>query len=134
MLESAVKQALQMKRMAVVGLSKDPGKAAHGVPRYLQQRGYKIYPVNPFGGDVLLGERVYDNIKDISDPVDLVLIFRPSHEVLGLVEEALTRSDVKGIWLQEGITSSAAETLCKEQGILFVQDRCMYKEHVRQMD
>ena len=134
MLESAIKQALQMKRIAVVGLSKDPTKAAHGVPRYLQRQGYKIYPVNPFGGDVLLGERVYDNIKDISDPVDLVLIFRPSNEVLPVVEEALTRPDVKGIWLQEGITSSAAETLCQERGILFVQDRCMYQEHVRHMD
>lgn len=134
MLESAIRQALKLKRIAVVGLSKDPAKAAHSVPQYLQQNGYKIYPVNPFGGDILLGEPVYDNIKDISDPVDLVLVFRPSSEALAVVEQALTRSDVKGVWLQEGITSSAAEALCQEKGILFVQDRCMYKEHVKLVD
>lgn len=126
-----VERALQLKRVAVVGLSKDPAKAAHSVPRYLQHHGYKIYPVNPYGGEELLGEKVYGSIAEVEEPVDLVVIFRPSAEALPVVKQALTRDDVRGIWLQEGITSSEAEELVREKGLLYVEDRCMFKEHRR---
>ena len=77
-MQTDVERALQLKRVAVVGLSKDPAKAAHSVPRYLQHHGYKIYPVNPYGGEELLGEKVYGSIAEVEEPVDLVVIFRPS--------------------------------------------------------
>ena len=66
---SAVEQALSLKNVAVVGLSRDPAKAAHTVPRYLQMQGYKIYPVNPFGGSELLGEKVYNRVSEIEGVV-----------------------------------------------------------------
>ncbi len=131
MMKSAEEKALQFKNVAVVGLSKDPSKAAHSVPRYLKNQGYKIYPVNPFGGDELLGEKVYQKTSEIEDSVDLVVIFRPSAEVLSVVEDALTRDDLKAIWLQEGITSPEAEKLTIERGLIFVQNKCTYKEHRR---
>jgi predicted CoA-binding protein len=96
---SAVEQALSLKNVAVVGLSRDPAKAAHTVPRYLQMQGYKIYPVNPFGGSELLGEKVYNRVSEIEGVVDLVVVFRPSEEALPVVEDALTRQDVKAVWL-----------------------------------
>lgn len=130
-MQTDVERALQLKRVAVVGLSKDPAKAAHSVPRYLQHHGYKIYPVNPYGGEELLGEKVYGSIAEVEEPVDLVVIFRPSAEALPVVKHALTRDDVRGIWLQEGITSSEAEELVREKGLLYVEDRCMFKEHRR---
>ncbi|MDI9485631.1 MAG: CoA-binding protein [Bacillota bacterium] len=130
-MQTDVERALQLKRVAVVGLSKDPAKAAHSVPRYLQHHGYKIYPVNPYGGEELLGEKVYGSIAEVEEPVDLVVIFRPSAEALPVVKQALTRDDVRGIWLQEGITSSEAEELVREKGLLYVEDRCMFKEHRR---
>lgn len=130
-MQTDVERALQLKRVAVVGLSKDPAKAAHSVPRYLQHHGYKIYPVNPYGGEELLGEKVYGSIAEVEEPVDLVVIFRPSAEALPVVKQALTRDDVSGIWLQEGITSSEAEELVREKGLLYVEDRCMFKEHRR---
>ena len=132
-MSTAVEKALQFQRIAVVGLSKDPAKAAHSVPRYLQHHGYKIYPVNPFGGEELLGEKVYSTTSGIEGPVDLVVVFRPSAEVLPVVEDALKRHDLQGIWLQEGITSSEAEELAKERGLIFVQDKCMFKEHRKSM-
>src|SRR5690554_6334904 len=103
-MHTAVEKALQLKHIAVVGLSKDPAKAAHSVPRYLQHHGYKIYPVNPYGGEELLGEKVYDTTSAIEGPVDLVVVFRPSKDVPPVVEDALKRQDLQGIWLQEGIT------------------------------
>lgn len=124
-----VEKALELKRVAVVGLSKDPSKAAHSVPRYLQHHGYKIYPVNPFGGEGLLGEKVYSSITEVEEPVDLVVVFRPSAEALPVVQDALTRDDIQGVWLQEGITSSEAKQLVREKGLLFVEDKCMFKEH-----
>jgi hypothetical protein len=126
---TSVEKALVLKNIAVVGLSKDSTKAAHTVPRYLQHQGYKIIPVNPFGGEELLGEKVYSKVSEIEGQVDLVVVFRPSAEVPQVVEDVLTRHDVQGIWLQEGITSSEAEVLAYERGLIFVQDKCTFKEH-----
>ena len=130
-MKTAVEKALELKHIAVVGLSKDPAKAAHSVPRYLQHHGYKIYPGKPFGGEELLGEKVYNTISEIEGNVDLVVVFRPSAEVLPVVEDALKREELKGIWLQEGITSPEAEELADAKGLIFVQDKCMFKEHRR---
>ena len=130
---SAVEQALSLKNVAVVGLSRDPAKAAHTVPRYLQMQGYKIYPVNPFGGSELLGEKVYNRVSEIEGVVDLVVVFRPSEEALPVVEDALTRQDVKAVWLQEGIVNSEVEALVQGRGLIFVQDKCTFKEHRRLM-
>ncbi|HAI52535.1 MAG TPA: CoA-binding protein, partial [Firmicutes bacterium] len=88
-MQNPVEQALALQNIAVVGLSRDPAKAAHTVPRYLQIQGYKIYPVNPFAGPELLGEKVYSKVSEIQGPVDMVVIFRPSEEVLPVVEDAL---------------------------------------------
>ena len=118
---TSVEKALALKNIAVVGLSKDSTKAAHTVPRYLQHQGYKIIPVNPFGGEELLGEKVYSKVSEIEGQVDLVVVFRPSAEVPQVVEDVLTRHDVQGIWLQE--------VLAYERGLIFVQDKCTFKEH-----
>lgn len=130
-MEKAITKALEFKNIAVVGLSRDQAKAAHSVPLYLQHHGYKIFPVNPFGGTKLLGEKVYSRVSEINEKVDLVLIFRPSAEVLTVVEDALRRGDVQGIWLQEGIINTDAEKLASEHGLIFVQDKCSFKEHRR---
>lgn len=128
---TAVEQALAVKSIAVVGLSKDPSKPGHTVPRYLQHQGYKIIPVNPFGGAELLGEKVYNKVSEITEPVDLVVVFRPSSEVEEIMQDVLTRQDVQGIWLQEGIVSERGEKLAAERGLIFVQDKCTFKEHRR---
>ena len=130
-MQNPVEQALALQNIAVVGLSRDTAKAAHTVPRYLQIQGYKIYPVNPFAGPELLGEKVYSKVSEIQGPVDMVVIFRPSEEVLPVVEDALKRGDIKAIWLQEGIVNAQAEALAKERGLIFVQDKCTFKEHRR---
>lgn len=130
-MQTAIEKALELKNLAVVGLSKDPAKAAHSVPRYLQTQGYKIYPVNPFGGVELLGEKVYNKVSEIDEKIDLVVVFRPSAEAAQVVKDALKRDDIQGVWLQEGIVSEKARDLVAERSLIFVEDRCTYKEHRR---
>ncbi|HHY15403.1 MAG TPA: CoA-binding protein [Firmicutes bacterium] len=127
---TAIEKALRLKNAAVVGLSRDPAKAAHSVPRYLQQHGYRIIPVNPFARE-LLGERAYAKVSEIGERVDLVIVFRPSSEVPPVVEDALTRQDVQAIWLQEGITNEEAQNLTEGRGLIYVEDKCAFKEHRR---
>lgn len=111
------------QKIAVVGISRDPEKAAHGIPRALQASGFRIVPVNPVA-DELLGERVYRKLAEIPEPVDIVLVFRPSEEAEGVAREAVA-AGAKALWLQQGITSEAAKRIAEQAGLLYVEDRCM---------
>ena len=109
--------------IAVVGLSRDPAKAAHGVPAVLQAHGFRIIPVHPTATE-LLGEKVYRSLKDIPEPVDLVDVFRPSPEAPGIARDAV-EIGAKALWLQQGIVSAEARQLAEAAGMLYVEDRCM---------
>ncbi len=115
------------KTIAVVGISGDETKAAHTVPRYLQRQGYRIIPVNPRGGEIL-GEKVYEKLADIGEPIDVVEVFRPSEETPGVAKDAVT-AGAKVLWLQEGISSDEADRIASEGGLKVVMDRCMGATH-----
>lgn len=130
-MEDAIRAALNCKRVAVVGISRDPEKPARRVPKFLMSKGYEIIPVNPFAGEEMLGKRAYASLADVAEPVEVVDVFRPSAEVPVIVDQAIARGDVKVIWLQEGITHPEAEERARRHGIQVVSDRCMYKEWKR---
>ncbi len=115
--------------IAVVGCSRNEGKPSHDVPMYLQQHGYRIIPVNP-NADTILGERAYATLAAIKERVDVVEVFRPAGEALGIAKEAL-EIGAKALWLQEGIISEEAQRFANEHGMLFIMDRCMMKMHYR---
>jgi predicted CoA-binding protein len=117
------------KTIAVVGCSRDPEKDAYKVPKYLKEKGYKIIPVNPFAEEIL-GEKVYKNLSEIKEEVDIVDIFRPSEECLGIVKEAI-KLKPKVIWMQLGIENKEAEKLAKENKIKVVMNKCIMREHQR---
>lgn len=117
------------KIVAVVGCSRDPEKDAHRVPKYLQEQGYRIIPINPQAEEIL-GERAYPSLGEIKERVDIVEVFRPSDQVYAVVQEAI-KLRPKAIWLQLGIVSEEAARLAEEQGIPVVMDRCMMAEHRR---
>ncbi|HEY2056845.1 MAG TPA: CoA-binding protein [Amycolatopsis sp.] len=108
--------------IAVVGLSRDPAKAAHGVPATLQAHGFRIIPVHPSATE-LLGEKVYRSLKDIPEPVDLVDVFRPSAEAAGIAADAVAIG-AKALWLQQGIVSAEARRIAEDAGLEYVEDRC----------
>ncbi|HVM11777.1 MAG TPA: CoA-binding protein, partial [Actinomycetota bacterium] len=89
------------KTIAVVGASADDSKPAHTIPRYLQRHGYRVIPVNPRGGEIL-GEKVYEKLTDIEEPVDVVDVFRPSPETPDIARDAV-QIGAKVLWLQQGI-------------------------------
>ena len=91
---------LSLKKVAIIGMSKTSSKAAHYVPKYLDDQGYLVTPVNPTT-DEILGKKCYASISDIDEDIDIVDIFRPSDQVLPFVKEAIKKKP-KVIWLQEG--------------------------------
>jgi predicted CoA-binding protein len=103
---------------------------AYDIPLYLHQVGYDVHPVNPTANEIF-GLPAYDTVGDVPERVDVVQVFRPEFEVVGIVEAALERGDVKAIWLQQGIRSYAAELRAEEADVAFVEDRCIGAEHRR---
>ena len=127
--DKEILEILKMKKVAVVGMSKNPDKAAHYVPKYLHENGYYITPVNP-NADIILKKQCYDEITDVPADVDIVDIFRPSDQVMSIIKEAIKKKP-KVIWLQEGIHNEDAEKLARDAGIDVVYNRCMLAEHSR---
>lgn len=131
-----VKKMLELKTIAVVGLSKDPAKESHRVAMYLKEHGYKIVPVNPTA-DMVLEQICFPSLSkippEIASTIEVVDVFRPGEETLEILLQALqlrgAYGKVKGIWLQEGIKNQKTEKYAKQAKMLFVQNKCMKKEH-----
>ncbi len=117
----------ETRTIAVVGASGNPAKPAHRVPRYLQEQGYRIVPVNPRGGE-LLGEPVARSLAEVEGPVDVVDVFRPASETPQVAREA-AEIGAKVLWLQLGIESEEARQVAESAGITVVMDRCMGEAH-----
>jgi len=127
--DEQIRDILSFNKVVVVGMSKNSSKAAHYVPKYLSDNGYDITPVNPTANQIL-GKKCYSSISEIDDEIDIVDVFRPSDQVLSVIQEAIKKKP-KVIWLQEGIHNSEAEDLAKKAGIKVIFNRCMLVEHQR---
>ena len=135
--DADLRELLSLDRIAVVGCSSTPGKAAHDIPAYLDRHGYDVYPVNPYADEVLDREAA-DSLVDVEGEIDVVNVFRPSEEVPDIVGEAIarkeSRGDVQAVWLQLDIVHDEAATRAEEAELDVVQDRCMKVEHRRLME
>ncbi|MGH9999554.1 MAG: CoA-binding protein [Nitrosopumilaceae archaeon] len=127
--DEQIRKFYLLKNIAVIGMSKNPEKAAHYVPKYLADRGYNIIPVNPTT-DEIMGKKCYHEVNEVNESIDIVDVFRPSDRVMPVVEEAIKKKP-KVIWLQEGIHNQEAEELARNAGIEVVFNRCMLAEHQR---
>ena len=127
--DDEIRQILSLKNVAVVGMSKNADKAAHYVPKYLLIQGYNIMPVNPTA-DEILEKKCFQSLQDVDQSIDIVDVFRPSDQVLPVVQEAIKKKP-KVIWLQEGIHNPEAEDLARKAGIKIIFNRCMLAEHQR---
>ncbi len=127
--DEQIKKFYELKNIAVVGMSKNPEKAAHYVPKYLAEKGYNIIPVNPTANEIL-GKKCYHELSDIPEHIDIVDVFRPSEQVMPVISEAI-KLKPKVIWLQEGIHNIEAESLAQKAGIEIIFNRCMLAEHQR---
>ena len=124
----------QTKRIAVLGIKTEAqaDQPAFYVPKYLDAAGLQVIPVPVYYPEVteILGKRVYRKLIDIPGEVDLVDVFRRSHDINGHVEDILTKKP-KAVWFQSGIRNDAVAEQLAKTGIKVVQDRCLMVEHRR---
>ncbi len=112
------------KKIALVGASKDLAKTSSVVMKYLQQYGFKVYPVNPsMRGEEILGEKVFGSISEIDSAVDIIDVFRPSNEVIEIAKEAI-KINAKVLWLQLDIKNEEAKRIVEANNILYIENKC----------
>lgn len=111
------------KNIAVVGLSPDESKPSNEVAKFLIERGFNVFPIYP-KFDEILGRKVYRNLTQIHEDIDIAVMFRKGEFASELVKDAIKKG-VKTLWLQLGITNDAAGAIARENGINFVQDKCI---------
>lgn len=116
---------LSTRSIAVVGWSANRDRASHRVAAYLKDQGYRVIPVNPGqAGQTALGEVVIPDLTALSEPVDMVDIFRRSEDVLPIVEQAVQVPGIKTIWMQLGIENPQARALAERHGLQVIENRC----------
>lgn len=120
----------ETKRIAVIGIKMESFQPAFYVPQYMKNAGFEIVPVPVYYPDAteIMGEKVYRNLTEIPGEIDMVNIFRRSHDVPKHLDEILAKKP-KSVWMQSGIyNAEVAETLAGA-GIKVVQDLCLMVEH-----
>jgi uncharacterized protein len=110
--------------IAMVGASPRPHRPSHRVMRFLQARGYRVIPVNPFAaGGEILGEHCVSSLADIAEPIDMVDIFRRADLAGGAVDQAIA-AGAKSVWMQLGVVDAQAAARAEAAGIDVVMNRC----------
>jgi len=117
-----------VKTIAILGLSPDESKASNRVAKYLQNAGYKIVPVYP-KEDEILGEKVYNSLKEIPFEIDMVDIFRKPKAFDAIADACIARGDIKVFWGQLGLVNNEAAKKAKDAGMTVVQNYCTKLEH-----
>ena len=117
------------KNIAIIGASKNQDKTSTVVMKYLQNYGFKVYPVNPsMKGEKLLGETVFGKISEIKNKIEIIDVFRPSEEAIQIAQEAVLIG-AKVLWLQLDIRSEDARKIAETNNILYVEDKCTKIEY-----
>jgi uncharacterized protein len=110
--------------IAMIGASDRPDRASHGVMKFLQDRGYRVIPVNPqITGQHLHGEFVWRELSQIGEPIDIVDIFRRPIAAGEAVDEAIA-AGAKAVWMQLGVINEEAAARAEAAGLKVVMDRC----------
>jgi uncharacterized protein len=133
-----IKDILELKTIAVVGLSRSEEKDSNDVARYMKEHGYRIVPVNP-SSDEILGEKCYPSLIDIpyelKREIDIVDVFRPSEDCLDIAKQAVEMKKDYGkplvFWMQLGIENEEARRILEEADIAVIENKCIKVEHQR---
>ena len=119
------------RTIAIVGASDRPDRASYGVMRFLQDHGYRVFPVNPqITGEHVLGEYVWRELSQIGEPIDIVDIFRRPEAAGEAVDQAIFVG-AKAVWMQLGIVNEEAAERAEAAGLKVVMDRCTKIEIAR---
>ena len=121
----------RVKTIAAVGMSANDMRPSYFAMLYLQNKGYRVIPINPrYAGEQILGETVLASLDDLPAPPDMVQIFRRSKDAPPIVDDAI-RIGAKVLWLQLGVRHDEAARRAEAAGLQVVQDRCPKIEYGR---
>jgi predicted CoA-binding protein len=120
------------RTVAVVGCSPDPGRDSHRIAALLRTRGHRIIPVNPSATEIL-AETCYPSLRDVTQPVDMVDVFRRSEHVSAIADDAIAIG-AQVLWLQLGVIDEDAAARATAAGLTVVMDRCPAIEYRRLFD
>ncbi len=128
-MNTTIEKILEMKTIAVVGMSPNPDRPSYQVAMYLKSQGYTIIPVNP-GQKEIGGLTCYPDLKSIPVPVEIVDVFRSPDACIPIATSTV-EIGAKALWLQEGVINDEAIVIAENADLLAVQDKCLLKEHRR---
>ena len=112
------------KTIALVGASDRPDRASYGVMKFLQDHGYRVFPINPrITGEHVHGEFIWRELAQIGEPIDIVDIFMRSEKVGPIVDDAIAVG-AKAVWMQLGVIDEAAAAKAEAAGLKVMMDHC----------
>ena len=127
--EKLCKMLADTKIMVVVGLSPKPHRDSNIVAKYFQDKGVKIIPVYP-REETILGEKVYRDLDEIPEKVDMVVVFRKGEDTPPIAEKAV-KIKAKYFWMQEGVINDDSIKIAENGGLEAVQNKCAMVEDKR---
>lgn len=136
--ENIVNLLKEAKTIAIVGCSDKKYRTSYHIAEYMQENGYRIIPVNP-NYDEILGEKVYPSVDEIPEEItiDIVDIFRDPAHTAEMVQDVIRRVRNTGkkpiVWTQLGVSSAEAKKLAENEGLTYIEEKCMMVEHSRNM-
>ena len=130
--DSYIKNILEKtKTIAMIGLSSSWQRPSYFVAKYLLDRGYKVFPVNPReAGKTILNQKVYSNLSEINENIDMIDIFRKSSDVDLIIDDVI-KAKPSTIWLQIGVINYNAEKIAKKYKINMIMNKCPKIEYGR---
>jgi predicted CoA-binding protein len=122
-----------VKNVAIVGASPAEHRPSHFVVKYLAERGYNVFPINPGqGGKEIAGIPAYARLADVPEPLDMVDVFRSPEFVPGILDEVLALPyRPKVFWTQLGVRHDEAAAHAEAAGMTVVMNRCPKIEYGR---
>lgn len=128
--DALLRQVLtQTRTIAVVGHSDRPDRPSYRIAQFLQQAGYRVYPVNP-GLTAIDNQPCYPELSAVPEAIDLVNVFRRSEFLPQVVQEAIT-AGAKTVWAQSGVADAIAAQLAADAGLTCIMDACIKIEYLR---
>ena len=119
------------KLVAMVGASANWNRPSYFAMKYMQQKGFRVIPVNPgAAGQEILGETAVASLDEIDEPIDMVDIFRNS-EAAGQITDDAIKAGAKIVWMQLGVRNDEAAKRAEDAGLRVVMDRCPKIEYAR---
>tara|TARA_B100000927_G_scaffold70938_1_gene56298 strand:+ start:2534 stop:2947 length:414 start_codon:yes stop_codon:yes gene_type:complete len=113
-----------VETIALVGASSDPDKDSYKVMKFLLEKNYQVFPINPNeAGMNILGQYCYADLSSLTESIDMVEVFRRSEAVFDIAKDAISIG-AKVLWTQLGVVHEEAAQMAQKAGLKVVMNKC----------